>query len=143
VLEASLYYHEYLLFDTNQVLPMYLVQFEYDPEEDDRRKIPRCEVCEKNPSAVYCKSDNARLCESCDQQVHGANKLVSRHIRVPITDVIISCKSSNKLQQPQSFGNCPHHPHLGVEFFCPVCQIPVCVHCKMIGTVSELFNLQY
>ncbi len=40
------------------------------------------------------------------------------------------------LQQPQVFGTCPIHPSLTVEFFSPVCQGPVCVHCKMIGNYS-------
>jgi hypothetical protein len=39
VLESVPYWHEYLIFDSSQVLPVYLVQFEYDPEEDEKKRV--------------------------------------------------------------------------------------------------------
>eukprot|EP01112_Ceratiomyxa_fruticulosa_P001217 TRINITY_DN1121_c0_g2_i1.p1 TRINITY_DN1121_c0_g2~~TRINITY_DN1121_c0_g2_i1.p1 ORF type:complete len:764 (-),score=147.66 TRINITY_DN1121_c0_g2_i1:176-2467(-) len=123
-LKNSKYYHEYVLVDPAQVLPAFLVQFQYDPDEDESRKIPICESCETRPATRFCRSDNARLCDYCDETVHSANKLVSRHVRVPI------------YEQPQGFGNCAQHLTQTVEFFCPHCQIAVCVHCKMVGSHS-------
>lgn len=39
-----------------------------------------CELC-KSPAKVYCDSDQARLCWTCDSKVHSANFLVARHSR--------------------------------------------------------------
>lgn len=42
--------------------------------------MKECELCEL-PARMYCESDNASLCWSCDGKVHGANFLVARHSR--------------------------------------------------------------
>eukprot|EP00742_Colponemidia_sp_Colp-10_P004319 GILJ01004608.1.p1 GENE.GILJ01004608.1~~GILJ01004608.1.p1 ORF type:complete len:562 (-),score=83.28 GILJ01004608.1:168-1853(-) len=118
------YKHDYILFDSPQVLPCFLVNFEYDPAMEEKMKAPRCDVCEEAIATVYCTADNARLCADCDEETHSHNKLVSRHIRVPVSE------------QPKSFGVCSTHPDVTVEFFCPTCHVPVCVHCKMVGTHS-------
>ncbi|KAL2932760.1 B-box zinc finger protein 32 [Bienertia sinuspersici] len=39
-----------------------------------------CELCD-SLATVYCPSDNAFLCNSCDSKVHCANFLVARHLR--------------------------------------------------------------
>lgn len=38
---AGGYYHEYLILDPAQVLPAYLVQFKYDPDDDEQKKVQR------------------------------------------------------------------------------------------------------
>lgn len=43
-------------------------------------KIRVCELC-NGDAAVYCSSDSAFLCWSCDSKVHQANFLVARHVR--------------------------------------------------------------
>ncbi|KAI3736233.1 hypothetical protein L6452_15771 [Arctium lappa] len=40
----------------------------------------RCELC-KSIARIYCDSDSASLCWSCDSKVHSANFLVARHSR--------------------------------------------------------------
>lgn len=39
-----------------------------------------CELC-KGVARMYCESDQANLCWSCDSKVHSANFLVERHSR--------------------------------------------------------------
>lgn len=39
-----------------------------------------CELC-KSSARIYCESDQASLCWSCDGKVHSANFLVARHSR--------------------------------------------------------------
>nr|QTY32146.1 BBX transcription factor [Oxybasis rubra] len=39
-----------------------------------------CELC-NGEASLYCPSDNAFLCYSCDSKVHCANFLVARHVR--------------------------------------------------------------
>ncbi|XP_022758887.1 zinc finger protein CONSTANS-LIKE 9-like isoform X1 [Durio zibethinus] len=40
-----------------------------------------CDFCGDQPSMVYCRSDAACLCLSCDRNVHSANALSKRHSR--------------------------------------------------------------
>lgn len=42
--------------------------------------MKRCVLC-KSTAKVYCESDMASLCWSCDAKVHSANFLVARHSR--------------------------------------------------------------
>ncbi|KAK8568454.1 hypothetical protein V6N12_007005 [Hibiscus sabdariffa] len=42
---------------------------------------PLCDFCRGERAVVYCKSDSARLCLSCDGCVHSANLLSRRHAR--------------------------------------------------------------
>ena len=68
---------------------------------------------------MYCAADLANLCNKCDAQIH-QSKLASRHIRTSIGKGL------------DVFGHCRHHDKM-IEFFCPQCNIPVCVYCKMVG----------
>lgn len=117
---------EYVIKESSQILPTFIVSFDYDPqtERKSRQKVP-CENCERNHATVFCQSDQANLCQDCDYNLHQVNKLTQRHIRVPLE------------AGPQTFSNCPKHPEKVVEFFCPSCSKPVCVHCKMIGHHSS------
>ncbi|XP_071701187.1 uncharacterized protein [Rutidosis leptorrhynchoides] len=40
----------------------------------------KCELC-KSPASIYCDSDAASLCWTCDTKVHSANFLVAKHSR--------------------------------------------------------------
>ncbi|KAJ1502926.1 hypothetical protein HMI54_002780 [Coelomomyces lativittatus] len=114
--------HHYYITNTAQILPMYLVQYEFDPIKEKRlREKPYCDNCENAIAEFYCASDLANLCKACDLQLHSSNKLASRHVRTPIG------------KGADVFGTCRHHPEKLVEFFCSTCHIPVCVHCKMVG----------
>ncbi|KAH6780093.1 salt tolerance homolog2 [Perilla frutescens var. hirtella] len=41
----------------------------------------QCDVCGKDAAAVFCTADEAALCQNCDNRVHNANKLASKHPR--------------------------------------------------------------
>ncbi|KAJ3047942.1 hypothetical protein HK097_011026 [Rhizophlyctis rosea] len=115
------YHHEYYIKGSNQVLPMYMVHYDYDPVKERRsREKPKCENCEEEPATLFCSADAANLCNKCDGQLH-MSKLASRHVRTGIG------KGSDV------FGHCRHHPDKQIEFFCSQCHIPVCVFCKMVG----------
>ncbi|KAL1817944.1 hypothetical protein ACET3Z_020518 [Daucus carota] len=45
-----------------------------------------CVVCEAKEAPVWCCGDEAPLCYGCDQNVHIANKLASRHHRVALVE---------------------------------------------------------
>ncbi|KAK2954651.1 putative B-box zinc finger protein [Blattamonas nauphoetae] len=115
----------YYISDPSQVQPLYIVQFEYNPADDEQGKIILCNHCEQNRATVYCAADDAYLCADCDEEIHRQNKLLYRHIRRPIEE------------HEQAYTPCPSHPRHKMEYFCPVCGIPVCVDCKMIGSHSS------
>lgn len=113
--------NEYIVKDAAQVLPTFVVSVEWDPaaERRSRQKVT-CENCEGEVATVFCQADAANLCAACDAAMH-ASKLAARHVRIPLD------------QGPQTFSHCRTHPDKIVEFFCPACSKPVCVHCKMVG----------
>ncbi|KAL0354386.1 UNVERIFIED_CONTAM: hypothetical protein Sradi_3885500 [Sesamum radiatum] len=43
-------------------------------------KVRLCELCNAQ-ATLFCPSDDAFLCSTCDAQVHHANFLVARHLR--------------------------------------------------------------
>ncbi|XP_020232400.1 B-box domain protein 31-like isoform X2 [Cajanus cajan] len=48
-----------------------------------------CELC-KAPARIFCDSDQATLCWSCDAKVHTANFLVARHSRTLLCRTCLS-----------------------------------------------------
>ncbi|KVH93120.1 Zinc finger, B-box, partial [Cynara cardunculus var. scolymus] len=46
----------------------------------------QCNVCEVAEATVLCCADEAALCWACDEKVHAANKLASKHQRVPLSN---------------------------------------------------------
>lgn len=123
--EGATYQHDYLLFDTNQALPCFIVHFELDPSREEALAVKMCDVCGESPSAIYCKADDAVLCYDCDDEIHSrGNKLSQRHQRVPVHE------------RPKSFGFCREHSDMVLEYFCNTCKVPICIHCKMAGSHS-------
>ncbi|KAI3448005.1 hypothetical protein Pfo_004670 [Paulownia fortunei] len=41
----------------------------------------QCDFCGKEEASVFCSADEAALCQNCDNRVHNANKLASKHPR--------------------------------------------------------------
>jgi hypothetical protein len=117
--------YEFVIKDVAQVLPTYIVAFQYDPDAETRsRQKVVCENCESCPATMFCQADSANLCDRCDQQMHNT-KLLARHNRILLEN------------GPQTFSYCRSHSDKIVEFFCPTCSKPVCVHCKMVGHHSS------
>ncbi|XP_024520683.1 zinc finger protein CONSTANS [Selaginella moellendorffii] len=58
-----------------------------------------CDACQSGNAVIYCRADAAFLCCSCDNKVHCANKLASRHERVLVCEVCehapaaVTCKA--------------------------------------------------
>jgi hypothetical protein len=101
--DASAYYHEFLVLGPLQVLPCYVVQFDMGPED----AVALCDVCGQRPAVVFCAADNARLCAEDDDETHTANKLVARHVRVPLRDA-------------PPVATCAEHG-TNAEYFCQTC----------------------
>ncbi|THU67424.1 hypothetical protein C4D60_Mb05t24480 [Musa balbisiana] len=75
-----------------------------------------CDFCTEQRSVVYCQSDAASLCLSCDRNVHSANVLSLRHLRTLLCDqcivqpAVVRCIEENK----SLCGNCDRKVHGGL-----------------------------
>ncbi|CDJ54036.1 hypothetical protein, conserved [Eimeria brunetti] len=118
VLPRHTFRQEYVVYDSSQVVPNYLVLFEVDPTEPELFAVPLCDTCQDFPAAIWCPADMAKLCEACDERLHSYNKLVSRHIRVPLNEM------------PKPSGRCKQHTGEEYEAFCTMCHAPVCRMCR-------------
>ena len=123
-------------FEKNGVVPRYLVTFEREGVEGGVKQL-FCDMCSSTLAEVYCRHEDANLCRDCDKEVH-CNKLLAKHKRVPL-------RCSNDAETLAAGGNnnleifkskCPFHNNMDVEFFCPECDVPVCIYCKMVGSHS-------
>ncbi|XP_038887857.1 zinc finger protein CONSTANS-LIKE 9 [Benincasa hispida] len=75
-----------------------------------------CDFCGQQRSIVYCRSDAAALCLSCDRNVHSANALSRRHSRTLLCD---RCHSQ------AAFVRCPEE------------NISLCQNCDYMGHSSS------
>ncbi|KAM1058066.1 hypothetical protein ACFX1X_031628 [Malus domestica] len=45
-----------------------------------------CDYCGTSMALLYCRADSAKLCFSCDREVHSANQLFTKHTRSLLCD---------------------------------------------------------
>ncbi|KAK4487704.1 hypothetical protein RD792_005635 [Penstemon davidsonii] len=89
----------------------------------------QCNVCEAAEANVLCCADEAALCWGCDQKVHAANKLASKHQRVPL--------SSSSSQMPK----CDICQETVGYFFCLEDRALLCRKCDVaIHTANPLVS---
>ncbi|GAB2218113.1 hypothetical protein Droror1_Dr00001331 [Drosera rotundifolia] len=89
----------------------------------------QCDVCSKNEATLFCTADEAALCGDCDQKVHHANKLASKHQRFPL---IIPDSSS-------SIPMCDICQEKKALLFCQQDRAIICRDCDVaIHTANEL-----
>ncbi|CAI0409642.1 unnamed protein product [Linum tenue] len=86
----------------------------------------QCNVCEAAEANVLCCADEAALCWACDEKVHAANKLASKHQRIPLT--------SSSPQLPK----CDICQEMAGFFFCLEDRALLCRKCDLaIHTANE------
>uniref|UniRef100_A0A0G4FGV3 B box-type domain-containing protein n=1 Tax=Chromera velia CCMP2878 TaxID=1169474 RepID=A0A0G4FGV3_9ALVE len=125
VLPQHVYRHDFVLFDSAQLSPEYLVQFEFDPERPEGLLAPLCDACEEQVATLFCAADAARLCDDCDELLHSQNKLTQRHVRVPVNEM------TRKAEM------CESHPNVPADFWCPSCHEALCQKCLDVGSHSQ------
>ncbi|KAG6393838.1 hypothetical protein SASPL_144412 [Salvia splendens] len=87
----------------------------------------QCNVCEAAKAKVLCCADEAVLCGDCDQKVHAANKLSSKHQRVHL--------STSSSQKPK----CDICQETVGYFFCLEDRALLCRRCDVsIHTTNHL-----
>eukprot|EP00008_Paramoeba_atlantica_P003736 CAMPEP_0201489096 /NCGR_PEP_ID=MMETSP0151_2-20130828/21020_1 /ASSEMBLY_ACC=CAM_ASM_000257 /TAXON_ID=200890 /ORGANISM="Paramoeba atlantica, Strain 621/1 / CCAP 1560/9" /LENGTH=360 /DNA_ID=CAMNT_0047874577 /DNA_START=68 /DNA_END=1151 /DNA_ORIENTATION=- len=99
--------------------------------EIERKSIPVCVNCEKDPGKLWCVSCGMQLCEKCSGEIHSipafrAHKVISSN------------------QKPPSFSTCEKH-NKPKELYCKTCRELVCMLCVLgshrehrYDTVSEI-----
>ena len=89
----------------------------------------QCDACEAAAATVVCCADEAALCARCDVEIHAANKLASKHQRLPL-DAALSAAlpRCDVCQEKAAFIFCVEDRAL----FCRDCDEPIHVP----GTLS-------
>lgn len=64
------------------------------PKEELQQSRRLCDYCNDITALVYCRADSARLCLSCDREVHSTNQLFSKHTRSQLCDGCDSAAAS-------------------------------------------------
>ncbi|XP_076932806.1 zinc finger protein CONSTANS-LIKE 13-like [Bidens hawaiensis] len=54
------------------------------PETTTNHRL--CDFCNQSTALLYCRADTAKLCISCDRQVHTTNPLFTKHTRSLLCD---------------------------------------------------------
>lgn len=117
--------NEYVIFNRNQVKACYFISFAGgDNLEEANADGDICDNCGTEFATVWCVQDKARLCTTCDSEMH-SSKVGAKHQRMPLAE-------SRALME-----TCPIHTDKSVEYYCSQCQSPVCVQCKMVGSHSK------
>lgn len=115
----------YVVKDRSKVLPLYEVTFEYDAKfEKKSRDRVTCNKCTVQDAVMFCPSERASFCASCDETVH-ADPFLQRHERKYFADI-----------GQKKFFCCSSHPEKTVEYFCGECRETLCTECKITGSHS-------
>uniref|UniRef100_A0A453P1M6 B box-type domain-containing protein n=1 Tax=Aegilops tauschii subsp. strangulata TaxID=200361 RepID=A0A453P1M6_AEGTS len=88
----------------------------------------QCDSCGVAAATVVCCADEAALCARCDVEIHAANKLASKHQRLPLDALGAKLPRCDICQEKAAFIFCVEDRAL----FCRDCDEPIHVP----GTLS-------
>lgn len=114
----------YIIKDPSKINLIYEVGFNYDKELEQKQK-GQCEMCGKNPAIMFCLAERASFCKFCEEGIHD-NEFTKRHQRYYY----------DSPDKKKKFISCAYHYDSIVDFYCEVCNVPVCSLCKIHGNHS-------
>jgi len=124
--------NEYMIFNPAQVRTLQIVRFTGGELLNRSSEFGgKCDLCQRENAVLWCSNCTAKLCKNCDQKSHTGNRLLESHNRIGIEEA----------KPLMEF--CPFHPNVRVDHFCPECQLPVCIECKMSGSHSKGAQLHH
>ncbi|KAJ9171872.1 hypothetical protein P3X46_015178 [Hevea brasiliensis] len=56
------------------------------PQQQQHMQRRLCDYCNDTTALLYCRADSAKLCISCDREVHSTNQLFCKHTRSLLCD---------------------------------------------------------
>lgn len=69
-----------------------------EDQENHQQSPPQrqrlCDFCGENTALLYCRADSAKLCFTCDREVHSTNQLFTKHTRWLLCNLCDSCPAS-------------------------------------------------
>ncbi|KAK8718068.1 hypothetical protein V6N13_045314 [Hibiscus sabdariffa] len=82
-------------------------------QEINQKQGRVCDYCNESKALLYCIADSAKLCFSCDREVHSANQLFTRHTRSQLCDACDDSPASIFCETEQSVfcSNCDWESH--------------------------------
>ena len=117
---------QYVIFNPDQIRTLQFIRFTAGEMLENKPEISDvCDLCQKQKAVCWCTNCSARLCADCDHESHETNRLLKGHQRIPLDE-------AKPLMEM-----CPFHPGVRVDHYCPTCQLPVCIECKMSGFHSR------
>ncbi|KAM0672979.1 hypothetical protein GVAV_003554 [Gurleya vavrai] len=114
----------YIIKDPSKINLLYEVSFNYDRMLEQKQK-GQCEMCQKNPSVMFCLAERASFCKYCEESIHD-NEFTRRHQRYYY----------DSPDKKKKFISCAFHYDSIVDFYCEACNAPVCSACKIHGNHS-------
>lgn len=138
--ELARYRHEYVVTDPSQVLPQFIVQFtEGDDADDDSGADSDGSGSDaETGSQSESEQDRRTSTESSpasEPDGHGGGRPLSE-VQNRRAHARRRAAAKRHVKRKGGYGTCPHHKSTAVEYFCQLCHMPVCVHCKMVGSHS-------
>ncbi|RDX61909.1 B-box zinc finger protein 22, partial [Mucuna pruriens] len=85
----------------------------------------QCNVCEAAEAKVLCCADEAALCWECDEKVHAANKLASKHQRVPLSLSASHMPKCDICQPVMLESDVPYRKWLDRALLCRNCDVSI------------------
>ncbi|KAK1560539.1 hypothetical protein Q3G72_027843 [Acer saccharum] len=81
------------------------------PQHEQPKRL--CDYCNDRRAVLYCRADSAKLCFSCDREVHSTNQLFSKHSRSQLCDICGDSPASIFCETEQSVlcSNCDWENH--------------------------------
>lgn len=133
ILQTSSKKIRYRIFDNDNVIPLYLVEFIRLNLYTIKSNKVLCDECDNNKNAdVYCKDCFFNFCKDCFDNIHLAQVNEKLLYKINYKE-----HKSIKLSKKTNSGLCDCLKQKEVEYFCEECKVSLCSYCKIIGSHSK------
>ncbi len=111
------------IFNTDDILPLYEVEFTKSGGEYYNKYECQTESCEKKDAELFCINCNEYYCENCFKKKHEKIPHNFFKLESKIKPGICNCRKVNE--------------NNNVAFYCLECKTAICSWCKVVGSHSK------